>query len=411
MLRRTSHARAAATLAWTVAGFALACIAMTFVGLLVVPAVQDRVEALWVLAWVGFPLVGAVLISRRPDNRVGWLLLWIGLCIGVGQLAEGYAALSDVRPNRGGVPLILWAMWWVAEVFGIAAFGLVPLILLYFPDGRPTGRADRRLARIIAVLLVLCALSWVLRSEAGFAGDEPFPNPLAPPVVGTLAEAAVEPIGTALGACTVIAVILAVLRYRRAVGVRRLQLRWFALAAAALPLLLIAGTFAEIVLVSETLGDLVFNVAWVVGFNGIAVAIGIAVLRYRLYEIDRVVSRTVTYAIVTGVLIVVYAAVAVLPSVVVELRSDLLVAVATLAAAGVFVPLRRRVQARVDRRFNRSRHDALQLAEGFGVRVRNEFDVEDLLTDLGGVVAAGVQPTHVSLWVGGRSSDAPGGQR
>lgn len=400
MLRRTTHARAAATLAWTVAGFALACIAVTVVGALLIPIGIPPIEAIWVLSWIGFPLVGAVLVSRRPDNRVGWLLLAIGLGIGVGQLTQGYAAVADVSPGTGGGPLVLWAVWWVADVVGFTvAFGVIPLLLLCFPDGRPTGRADRWLVRIITVLLVLCALSWVFRDQASASGHEPFPNPLAPPFIGTVAEAAVAPIVTALVACAVAAAILVVLRFRRAVGIERLQLRWFALAAAALPVLLVVGSLAEIV--SEMFGDVADNVAWVVGFNGIAVAIGIAVLRYRLYEIDRVVSRTVTYAVVTALLIAVYAVIAVLPSVVFDLRSDLLVAVATLAAAGVFVPLRRRVQARVDRRFNRSRYDALQLVDGFGVRVRNKFDVADLLADLGGVVAATVQPTHVSLWAGG----------
>lgn len=408
MPRRTSHSRASPTVAWTVAGIAVLGIGVTFVGALVEPSGGDRIEALWVLSWIGMPAVGAAIASRRPGNRVGRLLLGIGFGIGVGLLTESYAMVVGIGPGDGSA---LIAVWWTVGVLGFAlAFGLIPLLLLSFPDGRSAGRPATWLERGTVALLGLCALSWVVRDQASVSGGEPFPNPLAPPVVGTLAEAAVAPLTTALVGCAVLAVVLAVLRYRRSTGIERLQLRWFAFAAIALPVLLVVGTLAETV--GETFGDLVFYMGWVLGLNGIAVAIGIAVLRHRLYEIDRVISRTVTYAVVTVALVVVYAAVAVLPSALFALDSDLLVAAATLAAAGAFMPLRRRVQARVDRRFNRSRHDAYRLVDRFGERVRTEFDLEDLAADLRRVVAATVQPAHLSLWTDARDGalDGPAGR-
>lgn len=253
----------------------------------------------------------------------------------------------------------------------------------------------------------MTTVAWILRDQASVSGGDAFRNPLAPPVIGTLAEAAVAPLVTALIGCAAIAVVLTVVRARRSVGIARLQMRWFAVAAAAFVALLVVGMLAEGF--GELVGDLVFYSGWVLGLNGIAAAIGVAVLRYRLYEIDWVVSRTVAYAIVTAVLVAVYTAVAVLPSALFASESDLLVAAATLAVAGAFMPLQRRVRARVDRHFNRSGFDAHRLVERFGVRVRDEFDVEDLLADLRGVVAATVEPAHVSLWTG--SSDHMGARR
>lgn len=215
-------------------------------------------------------------LRARVAPTLAWAIAVLAIVgIGMGLLAESYAPVVGVDADGGSV---LLAAWWVVDVVGFSlAFGLIPLLLLYLPEGRPDGRAAAWLARITVVLLALTMLSWIVRDQATVSGGEPFPNPLAPPVIGTLAETAVAPLVTTLVGCAV-------------------------------------------------------------------VAIGIAVLRYRLYEIDRVVSRTVTYAVVTAALITVYAAVATLPSAVSALESD-------------------------------------------------------LLTDLGGVVAATVQPTHVSLWI------------
>lgn len=406
MQRWTALARTAPALAWSLAGVALVGIGVAFIGALLEPVGDGRIEALWVLSWVGFPVVGAVVGARRPGNRVGWLLLGMGFGIGVGLLAESYALLFGVGPDLGSVPV---AVWWAVAIVGFhSAFGFIPLLVLYFPDGRPGDRVATWLTRTFVTLLTLNGLAWLVRADASVSGGAVFPNPLAPPVLGDLADAATGPLGTTLVGCAVGAIGLAVVHYRRSTGVERLQRRWFAVAAVALPALLLLGLL--IGEVDERIGDVAFYVGWVLGLNGIAVAIGIAVLRHRLYEIDRVVSRTVTYAVVTAALVAVYATIVVLPSALFALESDLLVAAATLAAAGLFLPLRRRVQALVDRRFNRSHYDASMLVERFGVRVRHELEPDDVTADLRDVVIALAQPAHLSVWVPG-GHHVPAGDR
>lgn len=397
---RPAH-RAAPAVAWTIAVSSILVLLASSVGVLsgVVRGIE-RVEALWMLSWPGLPIVGAIIVSRRPGNRVGWLLLGIGGGIAVGIAAESYATFG-ISPASSTPELAVWLLF--DTVGFVLAFGLVPLLVLYFPEARPDDIVWMWLTRATTALLIVCLVVWMVRDGAQLSSGVPLPNPWAPPVLGGTAEAAVVPVTVTLGGCAVAAVVHAVVAYRRSTGVERLQRRWFVVAVAVLPALLWFGTFVEDV-TGTTAGKLVQYTAWVVGLNGLAVAIGVAVLRHRLYEIDRVVSRTVTYAVVSAVLVGVYAVVVVLPSVVFDLESDLLVAAATLAAATAFVPVRRRVQDAVDRRFNRSRYDAQRLVEGFGLRVRSELDLADLRVDLGRVIGATVQPVHLSVWVPGGGS-------
>jgi len=397
---RPAH-RAAPAVAWTIAVSAVVVLLASSAGVLsgVVRGIE-RVEALWILSWPGLPIVGAIIVSRRPGNRVGWLLLGIGCGIAAGIAAESYATfgITPISP-----PWEL-AVFLTVEAFGFnLAFGLVPLLLLYFPEGRRDGGLHAWLARATVLLVALSTLAWIIRDGQSLSNGTPLPNPLAPPVLGAVADAATGPLAVGLVLCGLAAIGDTAVRYRRSVGIERLQRRWFVLVATSLPIMLWAGVVVSGV-VDTVVGKVVQYATWVIGLNGLAAGIGIAVLRYRLYEIDRVVSRTVTYAFVTAALVAVYAAVVVLPSAVVELRSDLLVAAATLAAAGAFGPVRRRVQSAVDRRFNRSRYDAQRLMEGFGLRVRSELDLADLRVDLGRVIGATVQPAHLSVWMPGGGS-------
>lgn len=384
----------AAFAAWSLASVAVIALLTVAAVAVAYPPETGRLEALWVLSWLGLPVVGAVVVSRRPGNVVGWLLLGSGTGIAMGLVAgalQMFVTGPDGVSGPAGVAVLI-----VGTVGFNAGYGLIPLLLLYFPEGR-LEESWRRLARLVVALLVLSALAWLLRETTTLESGTLVANPLAPPVLGPVAEAAIGPLIVALVLAALAAVARAVVRYRRARGLERLQRRWFVLSAAALPLLLGLGMVTSFI--DQSVGQVVIYLGWIVGVNGLAIAIGIAVLRYRLYEIDRFVSRTVTYAVVTAVLLAVYAAIAVLPSAVFQLESDVLVAAATLAVAAVFVPLRRRVQARVDRRFNRSRYDAKRLVERFGAQVRHELGLEDLTSDLHSVVAATVQPAHLSLWL------------
>ena len=321
------------------------------------------------LAVVSAAAVGALVASRRPRHPVGWLLLGIGLTVAVSVLSEPYVKYGLlVRPGsvpgaRSLVPL-LYSTWLVG--LGCAGF-----VLLLTPTGSLPSPRWRWWARVTAAAPVLVVL--------GFAVQ---PDPMAPEYLGNpLAVPALAP-GLLVAALAGIVVIVAglvvgagslVLRFLRAHGTDRLQLRWLALAAACAPALLLAA------LVAGVLGrDAVVLASLSLCVALLPLATGAAILRYRLYDLDRIISRTLAYGLLTVLLGLGYAAVVLglgrlLPEV-----SSLVVAAATLAAAAVFQPLRRRLQAVVDRRFNRRRHDAARILDGFSVRLRDQVDLDTL---------------------------------
>jgi hypothetical protein len=205
-----------------------------------------------------------------------------------------------------------------------------------------------------------------------------------------------DPVGSVIILGAVGAVAAVVVRFRRSHGVERQQFKWF---LSPVCLVCVSVTVDALPVPLPTWVSVISDGASLLGFIGLPVSITLAILRFRLYEIDRLINRTVTYALVTATLLVTYAAVVALPGVIIDLRSDVLVAAATLATAAAFVPVRRRVQRVVDRRFNRARYDAARVVDRFGARLRVELDLDGLADDLCGVVASTVQPAHVSLWL------------
>jgi hypothetical protein len=228
----------------------------------------------------------------------------------------------------------------------------------------------------------------------------PVPNPVgvtgAPGKILTVMAGG----GAALiGATGLAAVLSLVFRYRRAQAAERAQLRWLVYAAALTVAAVGAGLLAERIIGT---GSTATNLQNALGSGAAAllpVAIGIAVLRYRLYDIDRIISRTVAYAIVTGLLVAVYGGSVLLATGVLRFRAPVAVAAATLAAAALFTPVRRRVQSRVDRRFNRARYDADQIAAAFAARLKDTVDLSSVRDDLTGVVSRALEPAHVSVWI------------
>ena len=206
--------------------------------------------------------------------------------------------------------------------------------------------------------------------------------------------------GAALIAATGLAAVLSlVFRYRRAQAAERAQLRWLVYAGALIVAAVVAEMLAEQIVGP---GAAATNLQNALGSGAVAlvpVAIGIAVLRYRLYDIDRIISRTVAYAIVTGLLVGVYAGLVLLATQVLRLHTPVAVAAATLAAAALFTPVRRRVQSRVDRQFNRARYDADQIAAAFAARLKNTVDLGSVRDDLTGIVSRALEPAHVSVWI------------
>jgi hypothetical protein len=356
-------------------------------------------ELLWVLGWLGFGIVGALLISRRPRHVIGWLLLGIPAVTYTSLLSSEYAARGLVI-DPGSLPFALLAGWIAKWSFTIA-LGLVLALLLVFPTGQVRDRRMRLVAGTLGVLLALMVVLLAIE-PAPIRGDLGIDNPLAVRVLEREIAWATVAVGWTIALIALVVVIDVVRRWRHSAGIERRQFRWFAASTAAFPMLFVVGEVA-----SHTVGagwgwDPVV-LAFFLGLNAIAAAIGVAITRYRLYEIDRIISRTVSYALITIALAGIYiAGVVGLGSVVRALTGaeggDLLVATSTLAAAAAFGPLRRRVQAGVDRRFHRARYDAQRTVEAFGQRLRDEIDLIALTADLRSVVTSTVQPATVGLW-------------
>jgi hypothetical protein len=351
-----------------------------------------------VLAVVSAATVGAVVASRRPRHPVGWLLLGFALSLTASGVIFSYVTYG-LLARPGALPAVhLVARYYPAT--GAAALALLSLVLLLTPTGSlPSARwrwwAVITAATPLALVLVVAVVPGRLDPRLLLAS-----SPFSDRALGGVLLVATR---VAL-AVTALAVVVAagslVVRFRRAQGVERQQLRWVALAAA-LMVLAVPVVLAPVALGIPVLAEWAPPV-WVVV---LPVAVGAAVLRYRLYDLDRIVSRTLAYGLLTLLLGGGYAAVVLGLGQFLERESPLVVAAATLAVAAVFQPARRRVQAVVDRRFNRRRHDATRIVEGFGARLRDQVDLDTLTADLLAVVDQTMQPTQASLWL--RSPQEP----
>jgi hypothetical protein len=349
-----------------------------------------------VLAFTAFMVVGAVIVAHRPGNAVGWIFSAIGLLSSAGVLTMEYAeyALVTRQGSLPGAALAAWFSWWWLPILGL----IFIFTLLLFPTGRLPSPRWRPVAvaggLAIATVTVLGAVQPTLKLQ----NEEVYlPNPVgvagAPdPETGALGAVLLG----VLGACMVASVVSVVLRFRRSQGVERQQLKWFTYAAA---LILLAQLVTMTVLPEGVASDVLFGLS--IAF--VPIAAGVAILRYRLYDIDRLINRTLVYAAVTAVLGAVYAGLVLalgwlFGGVGGELPSWA-VAGATLAVAALFQPARRRVQALVDRRFNRRRYDAARTVEAFSARLRDQIDLDTLSAELLAGVEQTVEPTTVSLWL------------
>jgi hypothetical protein len=336
--------------------------------------------------------VGAVLASRRPRHPVGWLLLGFALSLTASGVTNSYVTYGLVaRP--GALPAANVA----ARLYPVtiaAALAVVGFVLLLTPTGSPPSSRWRRWpwALTVAVAVVLVAATVAPGSLDPLA--QFVSGAMDPQVYGGALRVAVQ-LALLAGLLTVLAGAGSlVARFRRARGVERLQLQWVALAAGLTGLSLLAT--AVLIAVGEVnLG----NWASAFGVAFLPLATGAAILRYRLYDLDRIISRTLAYGLLTLLLGLSYAAVVLGLGRLLGRDSSLVVAAATLAVAAAFQPARRRVQTVVDRRFNRRRHDAARIIEGFGTRLRDQVDLDTLTADLLGVVDQTMQPTQTSLWL------------
>jgi len=348
-----------------------------------------------VLAMVSSVTVGAVVAARRPAHPVGWLLLGIALSLtATAATAQYFVYGLLVRP--GALPAARYAvLYQPATTF--TALTLIGFVLLLTPTGSLPSPRWRWPARVMAVTPVVLVL---VVSLAGGPVDPRYQALGGPFDLRGLDGVLLTANRTAL-AVTVVGLVAAAVslvgRFRHARGVERLQLRWVALAAVLVGLGAVGVLFSLVVggSAAGTLFDLAVGCCLVVP----PVATGAAVLRYRLYDLDRIISRTLAYGLLTLVLGGGYALVVLGLGQLLGRDSSLVVAAATLAVAALFQPARRRIQAAVDRRFNRRRHDAARIIEGFGARLRDQVDLDTLTTDLLAVVDQTIQPTQASLWL------------
>ena len=398
--------------AWLAGGGVAAYVVLATVGLILelrapeeqLPGDEESLGALEVafgVVLLVFTLVGAVVASKRPSHPVGWLLLAVGVLSGLGSFAQGYARQA-LSTDPGSLPAGEWVAW-LSSWLDSSTMGFVVLLLLLFPDGRLVSRHWRPVVWLTAVAMVLI-LADLMVTPGRLYGFERVENPLGIESAGFLRE--VEVTGPALVVLFPVAVIGLFVKRRRAGAEQRLQLKWFLFASSLLAAVLVLAVAAEVAFPADSntaslIGGFVF--AAVYGF--MAVSIGIAVLKHRLYDIDVVINRTLVYGALTATLVGAYLTCVLVFQIALSpltAQSDLAIAGSTLAVAALFGPARRRVQALVDRRFFRRRYDAARTLEQFGARLRDEVELDALGDHLRGVVRETVQPAHASLWLRGR---------
>ena len=342
-----------------------------------------------------FATVGALVASRLPRNPIGWIFCFMGL--GLGNLASAYSDYALARPGslQAG-EIAAWAYYWL----GLSFFPLFAFVLLLFPTGRLPSRRWRPFAWLaggVSVVIILLVMfipgplpdlpsvqnPFGIRALEGFRGslDDPYVAFFVVPIL-------------------LVSIASLVLRFRRARGEERQQLKWLATAAALMgaPLALSPLVFWLSPRLEEMLGLLIF-LAWA----AFPISVGIAILKYRLYDIDRVINRTLVYGALTVLLVAVYVVTVVFLQWALRSltggESQLAVVASTLAVTALFNPLRRRIQGFIDRRFYRKKYDAAKTLESFSAKLRDETDLDHLNAELLAVVRETIQPGHASLWL------------
>jgi hypothetical protein len=337
-------------------------------------------QAMLFVGFTAFMIVGALIVAHRPGNAIGWIFSAIALLAFTGQLASQYAIYAyATRPGSlPGGTLAAWYGSW--QWFLILALTLIFTPLL-FPTGRLLSPRWRPVAWLAGVTTAVLTALTFLQTELRTVEDQVIANPIGVAAVGNLEES------------PVISALILLLTVLAAVAIGSLVLKWFTYSAALVPLSVLGDALPAVV------GDLLFDVPIVF----LPVAAGIAILRYRLYDIDRLINRTLVYGLLTALLGGVYVgAVLVLGQVFGGVTGDppnWVVAGATLAVAALFQPARRRIQAVVDRRFNRRKYDAAETIDAFGARLRDQVDLDTLSTELLAVVDQTMQPTRILLWL------------
>jgi hypothetical protein len=353
-----------------------------------VPLAAGREETFDTVFYTTLPLtlaaVGTLIASRHPENPIGWLFCAMGVWGAAMELGEAYGYVAADHGLPGGAVgewLISWS--WIVEIMSWL------VVVLLFPDGRLPARRWRFAlwSGLAGSALVFIGQAFSTDIADGFSSGR---NPVG---IDSPAIGVAWPLGTALlVAALIAAVVSSVQRFRRARGVEREQLKWFAYGGVVLAVVMpLGGVFWY--------RSVLVQVLVALALNAMPLAVGVAILRYRLYDVNVLINRTLVYGALTATLAGAYVGSVLVLQLVLSPGSDLAIAGSTLAVAALFRPARRRIQELVDRRFYRSRYDAARTLESFSVRLRDEVDLDALDGELRAVLADTVQPAHVSLWL------------
>ena len=352
----------------------------------------------WYSAALG--VVGFVVASRKPGNPLGWIMLAAATVSSLSQDASFYL-VADYRLRHGGLPLGWVAV--LAQPGWAVSIVLSGLLVLLFPDGRPPSPRWRWVLWLYLAAAVLYLIGVLIASVGAIAGHDirvdasgnlmVLSHPTGSSMWWGVVEGVFLPV---VAVCWLGSVVAQVASYRRSSGVRRLQLKWLLAGSATA---LICVPLAVFLSGMRGLPGLAGGIVGAVALLAIPVCMGVAIMRYRLFDINRIVSRTLAYAIVTGLLVGVYAGIVLLATRVVSITEPVAVAGSTLAVAALFNPLRRRVQRAVDRRFNRARYDADRLVATFAARLRDPASLDSVQDELAGTVQNALEPTFLSVWL------------
>ena len=381
--------RAAAWLAWSLCAASLTLLVAGATLSYLRPPIEDI--PLWllyplVIGFAAYPVVGALVASRRPNNAIGWLLCVVGLAITTSIFSDEYASYAQqVQPSSLPGAEVIAFLSTINPGLVLAIF-----VLLLFPEGRLPSRRWRPLVWLAGGATVLLIVYGAL--------DSGRIEPLGVDLPSSVVEA-IWTVDVALIIASILGAALSLLvRLRRSGGAERQQVKW----------LVYAASVAAVGILGAVLPPPMGDIFWVVtnfGFAAMAVAIGVAVLRYGLYEIDLIINRTLVYGSLTVMLALMYFGGVTATQAIYrtlsgqEQQPQLAIVFSTLVIAALFTPLRRRIQAFIDRRFYRKKYDAAKTLEAFSAKLRDETDLDALRDDLMSVVRESMQPAHVSLWL------------
>ena len=394
-----------AAIAWLVL---LGCIGIIAAALVLLAPIAGTPQGYWVLttSFLAFPAVGALIVSRRPGNTIGWIFCAIGLGTAMTSFTAGYvqhtlAAHADAQLATGIIDALGNGAWPLN-------IGMGSLLLFLFPDGKLPSPRWRPAFWLDVVCIVSMILAGALQPGA-LESNGKVVNPIGIPGAGPLLDAVKNGAQTLFLVSVLAAIISVIVRYRHAAGVQRKQIKWFAYGAA-----LIALIFTATVVIAPAVtpsnqdpsNSFVSNLGFSLGFVMLPIGAGVGVLRYRLYDIDVIINRTLVYGSLTVLLAAIYFAGVVGTQALVNAfsgqpkqQSPVAIVATTLLIAALFNPLRKRIQTFIDHRFYRRKYDAARTLARFGETLRSEVELDALRAHLLATVDETMQPAHVSLWL------------